>query len=75
MSNPLFYILAPFGLAFALFAVFLIVSIFLKDPARPFRMFAAPPLDREEGSAEYRVQSPEENEEEEGSEGTENTKD
>ena len=55
MSNPLFYILAPFGLAFALFAVFLIVSIFLKDPARPFRMFAAPPLDREEGSAEYSV--------------------
>jgi len=52
MSNPLFYILAPFGLAFALFAVFLIVSIFLKDPARPFRMFAAPPLDRGEGSAE-----------------------
>ena len=55
MSNPLFYILAPFGLAFALFAVFLIVSIFLKDPARPFRMFGAPPLDREEGSAEYSV--------------------
>ncbi len=72
MSNPLFYILAPFGLAFALFAVFLIVSIFLKDPARPFRMFAAPKL---EGSPESRVQSPEENEEEEGSEGTENTKD
>jgi len=44
MSTPLFYILAPFGLAFALFAVFLIISIFLKDPARPFRMFAAPPL-------------------------------
>ena len=64
MSNPLFYILAPFGLAFALFAVFLIVSIFLKDPARPFRMFAAPPLDREEGSAEYSVQSSEETEEE-----------
>ena len=75
MSNPLFYILAPFGLAFALFAVFLIVSIFLKDPARPFRMFAAPPLDREEGSAECSVQSAEENEKEEGSEGTENTKD
>jgi len=48
MSNPLFYILAPFGLAFALFAVFLIVSIFLKDPARPFRMFAAPKLENEE---------------------------
>jgi hypothetical protein len=46
MSTPLFYILAPFGLAFALFAVFLIVSLFLKDPARPFRMFGAPPLDR-----------------------------
>ena len=75
MSNPLFYILAPFGLAFALFAVFLIVSIFLKDPARPFRMFAAPPLDRGEGSAECSVQSAEEGEEEEGSEGTENTKD
>ena len=46
MSTPMFYILAPFGLALALFAVFLIVSIFLKDPARPFRMFAAPWLDR-----------------------------
>lgn len=44
MSSPLFYILAPFGLAFVLFAVFLVVSLFLKDPARPFRMFAAPPL-------------------------------
>ena len=83
MSGPLFYILAPFGLAFALFAVFLIVSIFLKDPARPFRMFAAPPLDRGEGGAECSVHpstssgqgSAEENEEEEGSEGTENTKD
>ena len=72
MSGPLFYILAPFGLAFALFAVFLIVSIFLKDPARPFRMFGAPPLDlRDENqeaspessgeSPESRVQSPEEN--------------
>jgi len=58
MSTPLFYILAPFGLAFALFAVFLIVSIFLKDPARPFRMFGAPPL---KGSPDSRVQSPEEN--------------
>jgi hypothetical protein len=65
MSGPLFYILAPFGLAFALFAVFLIVSIFLKDPARPFRMFGAPPLDQGEGSAECSVQSAEENEEEE----------
>ena len=69
MSGPLFYILAPFGLAFALFAVFLIVSIFLKDPVRPFRMFGAPPLDRRdespETSPESRVQSPEENEEEE----------
>ena len=62
MSTPLFYILAPFGLAFALFAVFLIVSIFLKDPARPFRMFKAPPLRR---SAESSVHSAEENEEEE----------
>ena len=62
MSNPLFYILAPFGLAFALFAVFLIVSIFLKDPARPFRMFKAPPM---EGSAECKVQSAEENANEE----------
>jgi hypothetical protein len=43
------YILAPFGLAIALFVVFLIVSIFIKDPARPFRMFAAPrPRDHEE---------------------------
>ena len=52
MSTPLFYILAPFGLAFVLFAVFLIVSIFLRDPARPFRMFKAPPLSR---SAECNV--------------------
>jgi hypothetical protein len=64
MSTPLFYILAPFGLAFALFAVFLIVSIFLKDPARPFRMFGAPPLDRREGSAEGTEQGAEEKEEE-----------
>jgi len=62
MSGPLFYILAPFGLAFALFAVFLVVSIFLKDPARPFRMFGAPPLG---GSPESRVQGPEEEQEEE----------
>jgi hypothetical protein len=52
MSTPLFYILAPFGLAFALFAVFLIVSIFLKDPARPFRMFAAPRPEVKEETAE-----------------------
>ena len=57
MSAPLFYILAPFGLAFGLFAVFLIVSIFLKDPGRPFRMFKAPPL---KGSPESRVQGPDE---------------
>ena len=57
MSNPLFYILAPFALAFALFAVFLIVSIFLKDPARPFRMFAAPPLDRGEEKQEDEKES------------------
>ena len=62
MSTPLFYILAPFGLAFALFAIYLIVSIFLKDPARPFRMFGAPPLDV---SAESSVQSAEETEDQE----------
>jgi hypothetical protein len=71
MSNPLFYILAPFGLAFALFAVFLIVSIFLKDPARPFRMFGAPPLDlrdeNQEASPESRVQSAEETDDQEPS--------
>ena len=63
MSGPLFYILAPFGLAFALFAVFLIVSIFLKDPARPFRMFAAPPLKGKEQEPESRIQEPEEEQE------------
>ncbi len=41
MNNPLFYILAPFALAFGLFVVYLVVSVFLGDPARPFRMFAA----------------------------------
>jgi hypothetical protein len=46
MSSPLFYIFAPFILAFGLFALYLIVSLFLKDPARPFRMFKAPPLRR-----------------------------
>lgn len=56
------YILAPFGLAFALFVVFLIVSIFLKDPGRPFRMFGAPPL--RDGS-EFRDQSSEETEDQE----------
>ena len=45
MSGPLFYILAPFALAFALFVLYLVVSIILRDPARPFRMFAAGPLD------------------------------
>ncbi len=54
MSTPLFYVLAPFGLAFALFVVFLIVSILLKDPARPFRMFGAPPLEGKE-FADYRT--------------------
>ena len=49
MSNPLIYILAPFGLAFILFVVYLVVSIIIRDPGRPFRMFAAPPL---KGSAE-----------------------
>ncbi|TNF47789.1 hypothetical protein EP232_03070 [bacterium] len=41
MNDPLFYILAPFALTFGLFVVYLVVSIFLGDPARPFRMFAA----------------------------------
>ncbi len=63
MPDPLFYILAPFGLAFGLFAVYLVVSIIIKDPVRPFRMFGAPPLKiREE-------------DEEEESQGTEETKD
>ena len=44
MTGPLIYILAPFALAFVLFVVYLIVAIFLRDPARPFRMFKAPPL-------------------------------
>lgn len=61
MSTPLIYILAPFAFAFVLFAIYLIVSILLKDPARPFRMFKAPPL---EDSSESRVQSSEEDEEE-----------
>ena len=53
MSSPLFYILSPFLLAFGLFAFYLIVSLFLKDPARPFKMFKAPPLaDKEEKGAE-----------------------
>jgi hypothetical protein len=47
MPDPLFYILAPFLLGFGLFAVYLVVSIILKDPARPFRMFKAPPLNVE----------------------------
>jgi hypothetical protein len=54
------YILAPVGLAFALFVVYLIVSLFLKDPARPFRMFGAPPLKEDEASADCSVQSAEE---------------
>jgi len=58
------WILAPAGLAFALFAIYLIVSVIIKDPARPFRMFRAPPL---EESPESRVQSPEEEKEEENS--------
>ena len=60
MSTPMFYILAPFGLAFALFAVFLVVSIFLKDPARPFRMFGAPPLEEKEQEPGARSQESEE---------------
>lgn len=45
MTGPLVYILAPFALAFALFVLYLVVSIIIRDPARPFRMFAARPLD------------------------------
>ena len=45
MTAPLIYILAPFVLVFVLFVVYLIVALFLRDPARPFRMFAAPPLE------------------------------
>ncbi len=45
MSNPLVYILSPFALAFILFVIYLVVSIIIRDPARPFRMFAAGPLD------------------------------
>ncbi|UCF31237.1 MAG: hypothetical protein JSV26_02105 [bacterium] len=44
MKGPLFYILAPFALAFGLFVVYLLVGILMGDPARPFRMFAAGPL-------------------------------
>ncbi len=62
MPTPLIYILAPFGLAFALFAVYLVVSLILRDPARPFRMFKAPPLRRR---AECDVQGAEEGEKEE----------
>ena len=54
------WILAPFGLVFALFAVYLIVSIFLKDPARPFRMFAAPPLNSRDEESGARSQESEE---------------
>jgi hypothetical protein len=57
MNDPMIYILAPFGLAFGLFVVYLIVAVFLKDPVRPFRMFKAPPL---ENSSESRVESSEE---------------
>jgi hypothetical protein len=72
MPDPLFYILAPFLLGFGLFAVFLVVSIILKDPARPFRMFKAPPIDLGEASAECRVQGAEEDpeEQEQGAEET-----
>ncbi|UCG38696.1 MAG: hypothetical protein JSV00_00200 [bacterium] len=51
MSDPLFYILAPFGLAFALFALYLVVALILRDPTRPFRMFAARPLDKADEEA------------------------
>lgn len=62
MSKPLIYILAPFALAFVLFVVYLIVAIVLRDPARPFRMFAAPPLDldEEKGDGESRQEETEE---------------
>jgi len=62
MIDPMIYILAPFGLAFILFVVYLIASIALRDPGRPFRMFKAPPL---KGSAECRDQNAEEELEEE----------
>jgi hypothetical protein len=66
MPDPLFYILAPFLLGFGLFAVFLVVSIILKDPAKPFRMFRAPPLNLgEDNSAECSVQGAEKFSEEE----------
>jgi hypothetical protein len=45
--TPLAYILAPFLLALALFVLFLLVSLVLGDPGRPFRMFASRPLDEE----------------------------
>ena len=32
-------------ITFALFVLYLVVSLFLRDPARPFRMFKAPPLE------------------------------
>jgi len=60
MTDPMIYILAPFGLAFGLFVVYLVVSIFLKDPVRPFRMFKAPPLELEDDSSESRGESSEE---------------
>ena len=62
MSKPLIYILAPFALAFVLFVVYLIVAIVLRDPARPFRMFAAPSLDldEEKGDGERRQEETEE---------------
>ena len=66
MPTPLIYILAPFGLAFALFAFYLVVSLFLRDPARPFRMFKAPPLKR---SADNDVPSAGEGEKEEENSG------
>jgi len=43
--SPLAYILAPFVLALALFVLYLLVSLIIGDPARPFRMFASKPLD------------------------------
>lgn len=54
MKDPMFYILAPFALAFGLFVVFLVVGILTGDPGRPFRMFASRPIpgsteDKEEG--------------------------
>jgi hypothetical protein len=66
MGNPLIYILAPAALAFGLFVVYLIVSIIIRDPARPFRMFKAPPLEGNPGSSERNPKERPEEEREKG---------